>query len=214
MPNAMLANNAEHDALWRFLEDRGVDPQGVVDKLEAYEALIRRWNTRQNLISRRDIGRLRVRHVHDSLALLPWWSGRLADVGAGAGLPGVPLAIARPASAVTLIERSERKVRFLTQVVLELELRNVEIIACDVTELSRSNRYPCGALFDTVTARALVAPPAAWKLVRSLIEPEGAALFQSGARLSPALFEGGTIRRQERSGETWVTVVGRSQGAS
>ena len=128
----MPANSAGRDALARFLQDRGVDHDGVVAKLEAYEGLIRRWNVRGNLVSSRDVERLRGRHVLDSLSLLPWCSGSLADVGSGAGFPGVPLAIARPGSPVALIERSERKTLFLRQVAIELALHNVEVIAADV----------------------------------------------------------------------------------
>ena len=97
-----------------------------------FEALIQRWNARSNLVARGDIPRLRERHTTDSLALLPWVAGRLADVGAGAGLPGIPLAIARPGMPVVLIERSTRKCAFLRHAAVELDLSNVDVEACDV----------------------------------------------------------------------------------
>ena len=109
MPPCAAAPDA---ALARLLEEREVDVQLVAAKLDAFEALLRRWNTRFNLVSRRDAARLRERHVLDSLALLPWWAGTLADLGTGAGFPGMPLAIARPDRQVVLVERSERKGRF------------------------------------------------------------------------------------------------------
>ena len=201
-----MSSTTSRETLTRFLEDRGVTTDGVVERLEAYEALVRRWNTRWNLVSRHDMDRLRARHVEDSLELLPWCRGRLADVGSGAGFPGVPLAIARPGSAVVLIERSERKARFLEQVVIELGLANVEVIAQDVGELLRSGRAPAER-FDTVTARAVAPPAEAWKLVRNLLLADGQALLQSGTRLSPGMFEGGEIRRAQRGGGSWITAV-------
>ena len=203
----MPANDAAPDGLARFLEQRGVESGEAVEALEHYERLIRRWNPRANLVSRRDLGRLRDRHVLDSLSLLPWWHGSLADVGSGAGFPGVPLAIARPDSPVTLLERSERKARFLQHVIIELALRNVELLEADVTK-------PPGSLakrgFDTVTARAVAPPAATWRLLRGLLATTGVALLQSGEPLEPSMFDGGEIRACERTGGTWVTVVGRA----
>lgn len=203
----MPANNAGRDALARFLEQRGVESGRAAEALERYEGLIRRWNARGNLVSRRDLDRLRDRHVLDSLSLLPWWRGSLADVGSGAGLPGIPLAIARPDSPVTLVERSERKARFLQQVVIELALGNVEVIEADVGQPRASGSLD-GRVFDTVTARAVAPPAASWRLLRGLLAPAGGAMLQSGEPLHASLFDGGEIRHSERTGETWVTVVG------
>lgn len=203
----MPANNAGRDSLTRFLERRGVESGSAVEALERYERLIRRWNARGNLVSRRDLGRLRDRHVLDSLSLLPWWRGSLADVGSGAGFPGVPLAIARPESPVTLVERSDRKARFLQQVVIELALSNVEVIEADVGQPPASGSLD-GRVFDTVTARAVAPPAASWRLLRGLLAPAGVALLQSGEPLDASLFDDGEIRHGERAGETWVTVVG------
>ncbi|MDE0421662.1 MAG: 16S rRNA (guanine(527)-N(7))-methyltransferase RsmG [Gammaproteobacteria bacterium] len=203
----MPANNVAREALARFLQERGVDPGRAIDRVEAYERLIRRWNGRGNLVSRRDLKRLRDRHVLDSLSLLPWWKGSLADVGSGAGFPGVPLAIACPEASVTLIERSERKAQFLDQVVIELGLANVDVIEADVGH-RQSRGSLDGRVFDTVTARAVAPPPAAWELLHGLLRNRGVALFQSAMPLGAALFRGGEIRDCERAGVGWVTVVG------
>lgn len=203
----MPANNAGRDSLTRFLEQRGVEAGRAVEALERYERLIRRWNARGNLVSHRDLGRLRDRHVLDSLGLLPWWRGSLADVGSGAGFPGIPLAVARPDSPVTLVERSERKARFLQQVVIDLALRNVEVIEADVRQPLASGSLD-GRVFDTVTARAVAPPAASWRLLRGLLAPAGVALLQSGEPLEASLFDGGEIRHSDRAGETWVTAVG------
>ena len=209
----MPAHNAARETLARFLEERGVDSGRAVESLERYEGLIRRWNARGNLVSRRDMGRLRDRHVLDSLGLLPWWRGNLADVGSGAGFPGVPLAIARPASPVTLVERSERKVRFLRQVVIDLGLGNVEVLEADVGR-RRARCSLGGRVFDTVTARAVAPPRSTWRLLRDLLAPEGVALLQSGDPLDASLFDGGEIRTCVRMDQTWVTVVGKTGDSS
>lgn len=203
----MPANNAGRDSLARFLEQRGVESGRAVEALRHYERLIRHWSARGNLVSRRDLDRLRDRHVLDSLSLLSWWRGSLADVGSGAGFPGIPLAIVRPDSPVTLVERSERKARFLQQVVIELALGNVEVIEADVGQPPASGSMD-GRVFDTVTARAVAPPAASWRLLRGLLAPAGVALLQSGDPLEASLFDGGEIRHSERTGETWVTVVG------
>ena len=175
-------------------------------KLDAFEALVRRWNRYGGLVAKGDLGRLRERHTLDSLAFLPWWRGRLADVGAGAGFPGVPLAIARPAAPVALIERSERKSRFLRQALIDLPLGNVELVVADAAHY-RSAR------FETVVARAVAPPPAAWRLVRPLLAPGGWGLLQSRERLGEALFAGGRVVASKPAGkDNWITAVAVAGG--
>ena len=189
-------------ALVRLLEGLDVDERQVAAKLDAFEAILRRWSARYNLVSRRDAKRLRTRHVLDSLALLPWWSGTLADVGSGAGFPGVPLAVARPAARVVLVERSERKGLFLRHVAMELRLSNVEVVIAD------ASRYRPATLFDTVAVRAVARPAIAWRLARPLLGAAGNAIFQSHEPLAPTVFENGTVRASKRGGVGWITVVG------
>ena len=174
----------------------------MLDKLSAFEALIRRWNVRGNLVSRGDLHRLRERHTEDSLALLPWVRGRLADVGSGAGFPGIPLAIARPDMPVVLIERSTGKSLFLRQAAIDLDLANVDVVAKDVAD------YRPDALFDTITARAVLPPDQAWPLLRRLLTLEGSVLFQSREQLRGTLFGNGDIREVAGADPAWVTVVG------
>ena len=173
-------------------------------KLAAYEALIRRWGARRNLVSRRDLLRLRERHIEDSLALLPWCAGTVVDVGSGAGLPGVPLAIARPRMAVALLERSERKCAFLRHVALELDLDNVAVLQAD------ARRWRPTEGFDTGVARAVAPPPAAWRLLRPLLAPAGSALLPTSASLSCDSFVGGQRVCSRRAGRGWVTRVRRT----
>ncbi|SFW22630.1 16S rRNA (guanine(527)-N(7))-methyltransferase RsmG [Nitrosovibrio sp. Nv17] len=127
----------------------GVFPKEVRGRLLKYLALIGKWNQVYNLTAVRDPEMMLVRHLFDSLAVLPHVAGpRVADVGSGAGLPGIPLALARPDWQVTLIESSHKKTVFLRQMLIELELGNAEVTMGRV-EASRA-----GKGYDTVISRA------------------------------------------------------------
>ena len=158
-------------------------------RLEAFGELVRHWNRTHNLVSRRDADRLETRHIADSLTLVPWVEGaRLADVGSGAGFPGIPLAIAGPHWWVALVERSERKARFLRQALIELDIENAEVV------LEDARRFDPREPFDTVTVRAVAKPAEAWEIVRHLLRPKGCALLQSSASLAALPFPGGRVR--------------------
>ncbi|HTW91283.1 MAG TPA: 16S rRNA (guanine(527)-N(7))-methyltransferase RsmG [bacterium] len=104
--------------------------QSQYDLLTRYTQILRDWNQRINLVSRRDPGRILSYHVIDSLAvqrLLPQ-DARVCDVGSGAGLPGIPLALVRPDLKTLLIESSQKRSRFLATAVSELGLGNVEVL--------------------------------------------------------------------------------------
>jgi len=181
-------------------------PDGATAKFAAFEALVQRWNARANLVARGDIPHLRERHTADSLALLPWVTGRLADVGSGAGLPGIPLAIARPGVPVVLIERSTRKCAFLQHVVIELDLPNVDVVAQDI------RGYEASSAFDIVTVRAVAPPRQAWALVRHLLKSGASALLQSRERLQSPVFDAGWIADEAPVDRGWVTEVRCVQG--
>ncbi|PHS71621.1 MAG: 16S rRNA (guanine(527)-N(7))-methyltransferase RsmG [Methylophaga sp.] len=117
-------------------------------KLLLYVELLAKWNKVYNLTSVRDEGEMISRHILDSLAILPFLSGTsMLDVGSGAGLPGIPVAIARPDLAVTLLDSNSKKTRFLQQVKAELALSNLSVVHSRIehAELPR---------FSMVTARA------------------------------------------------------------
>ncbi len=100
------------------------------DSLVRYTQLLRDWNQRINLVSRRDTSRILSYHVIDSLAvqrLIPP-DARVCDIGSGAGLPGIPLAITRPDLRMLLVESSQKRGQFLRATVAELALTNAEVL--------------------------------------------------------------------------------------
>jgi 16S rRNA (guanine527-N7)-methyltransferase len=170
-PRALVADAAE---LGVALELR------QAEILLAFGDLLAHWNRAFNLVSRRDTARLVPRHLLDSLTVAPWLSGTaVLDLGTGAGLPGVPLAIAREDAQFTLIDRSERKIRFLGQVVRTLGLANVSPRCSDVTQL------PAAVDFDTVVCRALADPGSAWALAADRVRPQGRMVIMTRAGTAP-----------------------------
>jgi 16S rRNA (guanine527-N7)-methyltransferase len=100
-------------------------PDSARGKLVAYLELLAKWNQTFNLTAIRDPLQMVSHHVLDSLAVLGELpAGRLADIGSGAGLPGIPIAIAEPERPVVLLDASEKKGSFLRQAVIELGLAN------------------------------------------------------------------------------------------
>lgn len=133
----------------------GIDVLGLAlsqetqTRLLQYLALIGKWNQVHNLTAIREPETMLVRHLLDSLSILPCIAGpRIVDVGSGAGLPGIPLALARPDWHVVLLESNHKKTVFLQQVRIELELKNVEVAA------ERAENFRSTDGFDTVISRA------------------------------------------------------------
>jgi 16S rRNA (guanine527-N7)-methyltransferase len=130
-------------------------PPGARNKLAAYLELLAKWNRTYNLTAIREPEKMVTHHVLDSLAVLLHLevpngakSLSLLDVGSGAGLPAIPLAIARPAWRVVALDSSHKKGAFVQQVASELALANVEAMVARVED------YRPGALFDVVISRA------------------------------------------------------------
>ena len=124
-------------------------PAESQQKLLAYIGLLQKWNSTYNLTALRDPLRMVSHHLLDSLTLLPYLDGAssLIDVGSGGGMPGIPVAIARPDLAVTLLDANTKKTAFLQQAVIELGLKNVRVISGRVEAAA-----DCRA--DVITSRA------------------------------------------------------------
>jgi len=118
-------------------------------KLLKHVELVEKWNRVYNLTAVRDRNQMLPHHVLDSMAVLPHIDGAtLIDVGSGAGMPGIPLAIARPEMNVTLLEANHKKSTFLKQAVIELGLANAEVVN------ARVEAWGAPAPFDVVISRA------------------------------------------------------------
>ncbi|MGH8695384.1 MAG: 16S rRNA (guanine(527)-N(7))-methyltransferase RsmG [Burkholderiales bacterium] len=125
---------------------------GELAKLERYLDLLEKWNRVYNLTAIRDRERMVTHHLLDSLAILPHVKGpRVLDVGSGAGLPGVPLAIASAELRVTLLDSNHKKSAFLRQAVAELGLANATV------EVERVESWRTSARFETIVSRAFSA---------------------------------------------------------
>ena len=154
------------------LDALGIDlPENGVDKLLIYVDLLVKWNSTYNLTAIRDGDEMVTQHLLDSLAILPYLSEvkNLADIGSGAGLPGIPLAIARPDLQVTLVDSVKKKSAFQQQAKIDLRLENVSIYSGRIEDFEELG------MFDAVTARAFSSLP--------LLVKVGAPLLRSGARI-------------------------------
>ena len=146
-----------------------------VATLERYLDLLEKWNRVYNLTAIRERSRMVTHHLLDSLAVLPHLRGpRVLDVGSGAGLPGIPIAVANPALQVTLLESNHKKSAFLTQAVAELQLANVQV----VTE--RVESWQPEARFDTIVSRAFAELGEFVSLAGRLLAPQGVLAAMKG----------------------------------
>jgi 16S rRNA (guanine527-N7)-methyltransferase len=125
-------------------------PARAEQRLAQYLELVEKWNRVHNLTSVRDAAQMVVVHALDSLSILPHLEGcsRILDVGTGAGLPGIPVAIAMPAAHVTLLDSSHKKCAFLEQARIELALANIDVV-CE-----RIEQWKPPQKFDAVVSRA------------------------------------------------------------
>jgi 16S rRNA (guanine527-N7)-methyltransferase len=124
-------------------------PAGAQQRLLEYLALLQKWNRVYNLTAVREAPRMVSQHLLDCLAAAPHVAAAtLLDVGSGAGLPGIPLALALPDARVTLLDSNHKKAAFLAQAVMELKLVNAEVV-CE-----RAETWNPSTTFEVVISRA------------------------------------------------------------
>ncbi len=185
---------AQRDRLRHRLDDGlavlGLDLSDAIRvQLIAYVELLARWNAAYNLTAVRDPGDMVARHLLDSLAIVPHVSGAtLVDLGSGAGLPGIPLALVAPQRQVTLVDSNGKKARFLREAVRSLKLANVRVVEGRVQDVPGQ--------FDCVTARAfatladmldwaggLLAEGGHWLAMKGKLADEEIAALPAGFRV-------------------------------
>jgi len=173
---------SEYPENWNSQLDTGLQQmalelsQAQQQKLLNYLALLVKWNRAYNLTAIRDPEEMVSRQLLDSLSILPLIHGRrILDVGTGAGLPGIPLAICLPDASFTLLDSNGKKTRFVQQVKLELGLNNVKVQHSRVEQLDHNRG------FDTITSRAFAALPKIVAWSAGLLADKGILLAMKGS---------------------------------
>lgn len=146
------------------------------ERLAAYAAMLRKWNPAINLIAPATVGQIETRHIADALQLArlsqksagPW-----VDLGAGGGLPGLVIAIARPELVVRLIESDQRKAAFLRTAIRELRLENASVVCQRIESADSQNAA-------NISARALAPLPQLMAYVSRHLKPDGQAWLMKG----------------------------------
>jgi len=146
-----------------------------ISLLLAYIDLLKKWNSTYNLLGANEIGNLVSRHILDSLSIHPYLQGELiADIGAGAGLPGIPLAILNPDKQFVLLDSNGKKTRFMFQAKVQLGLENISVENCRI-EHYQSNRQ-----IDMVICRAFATLADALNMLQPIFSEKGKLLAMKG----------------------------------
>lgn len=149
-----------------------IDETAVVLLLRYLNGLAK-WNQAYNLTAVRDMEQMVVKHLLDSLSVLPFVHGEsLIDVGTGGGLPGMVLAITKPELAVTLLDSNSKKTRFLKQMAAELGLKNVTVVHARAEEFQGQ--------FDLVSSRAFATLADMLHWCAHMAKPTGQFLAMKG----------------------------------
>jgi len=165
-------NDIHRSRLEQGLAEMKIDlPAEAVSQLMDFLRMLVKWNRVYNLSAIKEAEQMIDLHLLDSLAILPFLRGQCCiDVGTGAGLPGIPLAIARPDMMFSLLDSNSKKTRFIQQVCIDLGLKNVRVVH------ERVENYRPSQRFDTLTARAFTSLPDLLTKTRHLLCSNGKLL--------------------------------------
>jgi 16S rRNA (guanine527-N7)-methyltransferase len=154
LAKALAVNHYEFDA-------------SVIEKLVNFLYLLERWNQVFNLTAIRDIEEMIPLHILDSLAINPFLHGqRIIDVGTGAGLPGIPLALINPDKVFFLLDSNGKKTRFLNQAKVDLGIKNMEVVH------ARCEDFALLPAFDSIVSRAFSSIPVMLAKTQHLAAPD------------------------------------------
>lgn len=159
--------------------------EAQLKKLLAFVELLVKWNKVYNLTAVRNPDDMISLHLLDSLSLLPFVSAtqRLLDVGSGAGLPGIPLAIFKPEISFELLDSNIKKTRFIQQAITELGLNNVKVVH------ERVEKYLPNDSFDCITTRAFATIAQTLTLIEPLLNAKSKVLFMKSNTAESELTE-------------------------
>ena len=173
--------DAEFSSLKNILS-HGLDNLEIVcdsdiqDKLITYIYILKKWNRIYNLSGIRELEKMVTYHLLDSLSILPYIKGpQILDIGSGAGLPGIPLALLLPANTVTLVDSNSKKTRFMQNAVSELGIKNSRVLHTRIENESMERQY------DTVISRAFATVNDMLCKAGRLCKPDGQILAMKGA---------------------------------
>lgn len=178
-----MFSTSQHNAL-----TIGLTQMGLTVSLEqraqliAYLKFLQKWNKTYNLTSITQFEKMIAYHLLDSLSVSPYLTGEnIADVGSGAGLPGIPLSIYFPRKHFTLIESVGKKTRFMSHVVRELKLPNVRVVNARAED---TQEYQMKNAFDTMIARAVASVAVLIDISKHLLKRDGVLLMMK-AHVTP-----------------------------
>ncbi|MDQ1082320.1 MULTISPECIES: 16S rRNA (guanine(527)-N(7))-methyltransferase RsmG [Microbacterium] len=186
---------AEPDAAAQLFGDR-------IETARRFTANLAAYGEERGLIGPQEVPRLWTRHILNSAIAAPFFTGSAVDVGSGAGLPGLVLAIARPDVEWTLIEPMERRTAWLTEQVADLGLENVSV------ERMRGEEWARGRVFDVATARAVSALRTLLSFTAPLVRPGGRLVFLKGANVAGEIEAASKQIRKYGLQDVAVEVVG------
>jgi 16S rRNA (guanine527-N7)-methyltransferase len=174
-----------------------------IDVARQFVAALAERGEERGLIGPLELPRLWTRHVLNSAIAAPLFSGRVGDVGSGAGLPGLVLAIARPDVEWVLIEPMERRVTWLNEQVSELGLDNVEVVR------ARAEDWRRGPILDAATARAVSALRTLIPLTAPLVRDGGRLILLKGVNADAEIASAEKQIRKFRLSDVEVSVLGQ-----
>lgn len=192
---------------------QGVEAMGLLASdlpLQAYVSYIEllvQWNKAYNLTAIRDPEKMLAYHILDSLSILSFIpKGSCLDIGTGAGLPGIILALARPDTHWVLLDGNNKKTRFVQQAVLTLNLKNVEVVCCRIEKYEPENK------FSIIVSRALSSLADFFSYSHHLLDQDGRLLAMKGP--DPTTEISDLIAKNISTKVTHLTVPGVTGGRS